>query len=744
MSDQEILDILLEFKDFLSQGWIVMDVFRSLGWIIILGLGWLVDSLESVTDSILGLKTFFSDSGITGFIDVLRPLSVILMAFSLLYTGYLIIFQKKVDREAVIVNVFLALVVITLLGTGLEQANKFTDEAVTALKGEEKGSLANTVVKDGILDIALYDLQGWDTPEIDPENNIPEKNIRDIDINAYLTDGTKITKDKELSNEGVDILSQKLDTLGDGSHGLIELDDGNFITDITKEYYYRYSVDWFTIMVTLAITAFTLLTIAIKLAKLFFELTFNYVLATIIAPADIHSGQKTKQVVQNILNIFLVTIMIFLSMKIYLMGTAFIDEKLTGLPYLIALFAFSLAVIDGPNIVERLFGIDAGLKSGWGALAGAYAGGKGISKGLKGLSSAGKSASLKGLGGAAGVAGLAQGLKKDKNEGQGQEGKNDQNKLQDEKGNGNSQSNGNEMKNGKDENENKNVAENGAENSEEVNAGKNEAASSLEQEMSHQEQKEQEGSRQGQGLHEEMASQGTGGTSATNAIVSNSGGLNTSGGSTGGGSNVSEQVSSGSSISGGSGSSGSSSNHESMNVSQQVGISNSDGGQNVNVSEQVSVGSSGSGGSTGGGTVSEQVSGGSSFSGGSTFVNEQVSSGSTGGSPNVSEQSSSGSVGNVNSSSYVPSNSNTNIPTPIPVPVPSGNNSNTHNVTGRTTTETARETRHVGNVVSDNFRNNRTVQRVQRSYDIGRNTGQNVRGKISNYRNKFNRGNRSE
>lgn len=685
MSDQEILDILLKFKDVLSQGWIVMDVFRSLGWIIILGLGWLVDSLESVTDSILGLKSFFADSGITGFIDVLRPLSVILMAFSLLYTGYLIIFQKKVDREAITVNVFLALVVLTLLGTGLEQANKFTDEAVTALKGEQKESLANTVVKAGILDVALYDLQGWDSPEIDPKNNIPDENIRDIDINAYLTEGTKITSDKDLSKDGEKILAQKVDTLGDGSHGLIELDDGNFITDITKEYYYRYSVDWFTIMVTLAITAFTLLTIAIKLAKLFFELTFNYVLATIIAPADIHSGQKTKQVIQNILNIFLVTIMIFLSMKIYLMGTAFIDEKLTGLPYLIALFAFSLAVIDGPNIVERLFGIDAGLKSGWGALAGAYAGGKGISKGLQGLSSAGKSASLKGAGAAAGVAGLAQGLK-GKNEGQGQDQKKEQanNDSKDDKGNENSQVKDNESKNSQSVNgENENMT---GENSEEVNAGKDEAASSLEQEMNHQEQKEHDGVSQGQkGLHEEMESQGgiSGGASST------------SGGSTGG---------------------------NSRNGSEQISINNSDGGQNVNVSEQVSIGSPVSGGSYGGGdqgNVSEQASSSSPVSGGSYGGGDQ---------------------GSVNTSGHTPSNNNPSMPAPMPVP--SNSNHSTQTTTGR---EQVTETRHVGNVVSDNFRNNRTVQNVQRSYQIGQNTGQSIRGKISNYRNKFNnRGNRSE
>lgn len=97
--------------------------------------------------------------------------------------------------------------------------------------------------------------------------------------------------------------------------------------------------------------------------------------------------------------------MVFLSMKIYILGTDFIDAKLDGVAYLIALYAFSLAVIDGPSLVERLFGIDAGLKSSYGALAGA----KGASQGLKGLSSAGKSSTLKRIQGVAGAAGMVFG-----------------------------------------------------------------------------------------------------------------------------------------------------------------------------------------------------------------------------------------------------------------------------------------------------------------------------------------------
>ncbi|NGY85187.1 hypothetical protein F6Y05_01640 (plasmid) [Bacillus megaterium] len=75
---------------------------------------------------------------------------------------------------------------------------------------------------------------------------------------------------------------------------------------------------------------------------------------------------KVKTVLQNILNTFLVIIMIFISMKVYLIGMTYIAEHTEGVTTLILQIAFSIAVVDGPVMCERLFGIDAGLKSGWG------------------------------------------------------------------------------------------------------------------------------------------------------------------------------------------------------------------------------------------------------------------------------------------------------------------------------------------------------------------------------------------
>ncbi|PEI96118.1 pLS20_p028 family conjugation system transmembrane protein [Bacillus toyonensis] len=389
MKDEEILKVLETFSDYLQVGDIVNYVLRWLGWFLIVGLSLVVDALEGVTDAILGIKGFFNSPEIQNFVDMLYPLFVVLLAISFLYIGYMFIMNKQMNRSQIIINIFITLSVLCLLSTGMTKVDKFTDDAIAVVKSEQKGSLSDEIIKKNITDVAVIDQNGWKKKEdMNPKNNIPEKNIRQIDITEKIDKDFEFAKDKELSEGGQDILKNKRVMDGMGVASLAELKDGWF--DFFPEKYYRWHWNFWNIFFTLLITGLTLLLVSIKLARLFYELAFNYLLANILAPADVANGQKLKAVLSNILNIFIATIMIFLSLKLYIMGTAFLHDKLSGVPYLIALAAFSMAVLDGPAVVERLFGIDIGLKSSWGMLVGGYALGKGIaglasSKPMKGL-----------------------------------------------------------------------------------------------------------------------------------------------------------------------------------------------------------------------------------------------------------------------------------------------------------------------------------------------------------------------
>ncbi|MED1048529.1 hypothetical protein P4T54_29820 [Bacillus mycoides] len=460
MKDEEILKVLETFSDYLQVGDIVNYVLRWLGWFLIVGLSLVVDALEGVTDAILGIKGFFNSPGVQEFVDMLYPLFVVLLAISFLYIGYMFIMNKQMNRSQIIINIFVTLSVLCLLSTGMTKVDKFTDDAIAVVKSEQKGSLSDEIIKKNITDIAVLDQNGWKKKEdLNLKNNIPEKSIRQIDITEKIDEDFEFAKDKDLSDNGKKILKNKRVMDGLGTASLAELKDGWF--DFFPEKYYRWHWNFWNIFFTLLITGLTLLLVSIKLARLFYELAFNYLLANILAPADVANGQKLKAVLSNILNIFVATIMIFLSLKLYIMGTAFLHDKLNGVPYLIALAAFSMAVLDGPSVVERLFGIDIGLKSSWGMLAGGFALGKGIgalasSKPMKGLGNMigkGAKGAAEGTGVAAaktasaaamatgGMAGLISGLKNG-NESENKDSLQDQIKKADQK-----KANGNDLAN---------------------------------------------------------------------------------------------------------------------------------------------------------------------------------------------------------------------------------------------------------------------------------------------------------
>ncbi|WP_043976829.1 pLS20_p028 family conjugation system transmembrane protein [Priestia megaterium] len=422
MKDEEILKKLREFSEYLDVGNIVTYMLRKVGWACIQLLSFLVDGLEGITDSILGIKSFFNSPEIQDFITKIQPFLYVLLAFSFLYIGYMLIIQKKVNREQIMINIFISMAVLLLLNTSMLKADKFTDQAIEAVDLNEKGTVSEKIIKSNLTDVAQFDLTKWKSPKLKEPNKVPQKNIMMIDITEKIDDKFKVNKKDTLSDEGQKILTNKADITPDGKEGLVELNNGWF--DFFPELYYRWSWNFWTIAISLFVIGMTQLFTSIKLAKLCYEIGFNSILAQLVAPADVSDGQKLKAVLKNIVNTFLVIIMIFISMKVYLMGTVFISDKLEGIPYLIALIAFSIAVVDGPIMCERLFGIDAGLKSGWGAVAGGFAMAKGLESSIgmmgrtvkgganlaKGIGNVGKGITGGALQTAAGFGGLGKGL----------------------------------------------------------------------------------------------------------------------------------------------------------------------------------------------------------------------------------------------------------------------------------------------------------------------------------------------
>lgn len=374
MTDQQVIDILQNFDGYLIESNIFLSGIRWLGWIIIKGLVSLVNTLEGAIRKVIGLTNFFESPEITKLINDFKPAIFMFLALSLACVAFLIFFSKKFDKKSVPTNIFLATMAILLLPFGMSKLNELTQAGVNVVYGEFN-SMANETVKNNIIDVYKYDENSFSSKEVSPKNYIEKDKIVMIDINEGIdksqTSNEKVFENRVVAKKGGGYELKRID-------GLFKIDS----------YYYRWKCNFWIIIISLLSTTATLSLSILKIGRLVFELAFNKVFGILIAYLDVASGQRLKKVVQRILTLFAVMFCMALMLKIYLIFTTWIGSRNLGILEVIMMIVVSIAVIDGPNIVEEILGVDAGLNSAWKTIAGLYAGSKMAGELAKGVGKA--------------------------------------------------------------------------------------------------------------------------------------------------------------------------------------------------------------------------------------------------------------------------------------------------------------------------------------------------------------------
>lgn len=391
----------------------VDGVIRYMQWAFLKFLATLCNGLENSVTKIYTLNGFFESAEVTKFIDGYKPLIWSILAISLAIIGLRIILNRKQNRDQLPTNILFSIFVIILLPFAMMTLNDITKIIVKDSASKYETS-ANEIIKNNLSD--LYYLDKIDFETNGALNNIPSKNILNIRIN----DEIDISK---ISSKNKDILEKKLSVLDNGEFEVVDLEKHWFGFD---ENYNRFNIKSFpVVIISLLTTCITFVSVALKVARLEFELAFNKLFATIFAFADINDGKKIREIVKHIGSIFAVLITMSILIKLYVIFNAWIStspsaNSLDEITKLIVLIGVSLGVVDGPNIVEKIIGIDAGLKNGWHAMMGAYGaaqtavglakGAKGAAKGLaKGYKKAEGLADKAATGVAGGIAGAAIG-----------------------------------------------------------------------------------------------------------------------------------------------------------------------------------------------------------------------------------------------------------------------------------------------------------------------------------------------
>ena len=362
MTEAEVIKVLLEFSDMLTPSNIFYFALRFLGWGVIKLLVFLVNSAQDVLDKMMEFLNFFDSSVVNEIIDKIKPLAVVFLTISLLYIAYqLMINRKKFDVSKIPGNFIIAILIVFFLPTAMKSLGDITNEGFKLFTSNES-TLATEIIANNVTDIYLYDQNNLENKDIEPRNNIDKSNITKIDPTEEI-DRSKVNNKKVFENKIIP------SSVGKG----YELERINGWFKIDSEYY-RWNINFFQIITTLLITGLVLIFTMVKIVKLMIELAFSKVFIIGGAFADISSGQKTKQMLMHIIAIYISIVSVGLTLELYILGTAWLQNSLTGFAGIMINFGAGLFVIDGPNLLEKIFGVDAGLSSGLRTIMGVNSG----------------------------------------------------------------------------------------------------------------------------------------------------------------------------------------------------------------------------------------------------------------------------------------------------------------------------------------------------------------------------------
>lgn len=145
----------------------------------------------------------------------------------------------------------------------------------------------------------------------------------------------------------------------DNGWGINRGDDADF----GNCFYYRYKFEWINAIIQLIAVIIVYIAMSYKCVRVAFELVTARLIAFLYS-AELSGGEKIRKILCFIRDSYILLGITAICIKLYAVFTGFIHTGV-GTSLTAAIFSLFLAfsVIDGPNLVEKLLGMDAGLKS---------------------------------------------------------------------------------------------------------------------------------------------------------------------------------------------------------------------------------------------------------------------------------------------------------------------------------------------------------------------------------------------
>ncbi|EPM7477657.1 pLS20_p028 family conjugation system transmembrane protein [Enterococcus faecium] len=353
-----------------------------LGWAVVKGMFTVTDSIQNMIPDVLDLFNFIESTGLNNvYQSVMNIIVVGLMILSLMFVGYKMITGKgTIDLKSVAMNIVMSVALIllmpTMISSGIQFSKIFYNDATTITNSDD--GVAWSLIKQGVTDLAYINKtdQYSSIDKTEDRNKLTRKNFQQTDLTQVLTD--KVIDKLEKENPAADNLRYELVENSNNEFVATKFSD-NFLStfsDSLKSGYYRYQANLWGISIGLTALAIAYVFSAFVIITAILELAFKRVLGVLVFATDIETGQRSKVVLSDILQCYLTVGFQGFGLSMFAMFINFLNSGqgistnifIKTIAYICAVFV----LIKGSGTVMRYFGVDIGLKEGYGQLASAF------------------------------------------------------------------------------------------------------------------------------------------------------------------------------------------------------------------------------------------------------------------------------------------------------------------------------------------------------------------------------------
>lgn len=369
-------DFYIQNKDYFTNNGIGYNILHDLGWGLIKILKSLVDACQGLYNYCFSLIDITEWDVFTTYIDSFSELLPALLAVSLMALGFML--MHKNDNQKI--NIIQSIMFYGLIILSGNAAIIMMNDVVTLGKDAIIGDMTNTsneIIASNIFDLYYIDQQlGLANMDGTTPPHYPEMTDFDVD-SISINEVTNTDSSHWTTSEASDIASNQLQYVYGGASETVGVYNGfgwnsEDDADWFNEFYYRYTVNYLPCIISLVALGVVFVMVSYKAVRIIWEIVNSRLLAYLYS-TDFTSSQKVVRILVCIRDSYITLLLTALTIKIFVLFQSYLSDKggnaiMQGM----ALLFLAFCTVDGPNIIQQITGIDAGLSSGFAKMAAVY------------------------------------------------------------------------------------------------------------------------------------------------------------------------------------------------------------------------------------------------------------------------------------------------------------------------------------------------------------------------------------